>query len=52
MLLPIAFGVLGTTISILLAIIVGLAAGYFIRVWHHEKGIKAGLQALRESILD
>lgn len=46
----IAFGVVEASISVLLAI-VGFAIGYFVRVWHHEKNLKAS-RAIAEKIVE
>lgn len=51
MLYLIAFGTVETVISILLAVILGLLIGYFLRVWHHEKSIKASNE-LAEKIVE
>ncbi|MDD4194602.1 MAG: Rnase Y domain-containing protein, partial [Acholeplasmataceae bacterium] len=45
-----AFGVVEASISVLLAI-VGFAIGYFVRVWHHEKNLKAS-RAIAEKIVE
>ncbi len=47
----IALDVIGTTISVLLAIIIGFAAGYLVRVWHREKSINASKE-LAEKIVE
>lgn len=47
----IALGVIETTISVLLAIIIGFAVGYFVRVWHREKSINASKE-LAEKIVE
>ncbi len=47
----IALGVIETTISVLLAIIIGFAVGYFVRVWHREKSISASKE-LAEKIVE
>ena len=45
-----AFGVVEASISVLLAI-VGFAIGYFVRVWHHEKNLKAS-RTIAEKIVE
>ncbi len=45
-----AFGVVEASISVLLAI-VGFAIGYFVRVWHHEKNLKAS-RSIAEKIVE
>ncbi len=47
----IALDVIGTTISVLLAIIIGFAVGYLVRVWHREKSINASKE-LAEKIVE
>ena len=48
--LLLAFGVVEASISVLLAI-VGFAIGYFVRVWHHEKNLKAS-RTIAEKIVE
>jgi len=47
----IAFNAVETAISVLLAIIIGFAIGYFVRVWHREKSINASKE-LAEKIVE
>lgn len=47
----IAFNAVETTISVLLAIVIGFAIGYFVRVWHREKSINASKE-LAEKIVE
>lgn len=51
MLFPIAFPILEVALSVLLAGIIGLGLGYMIRVWQHDKSIKAS-HALAEKIVE
>jgi len=47
----VALGVTETIISVLLAILIGFAVGYFVRVWHREKSISASKE-LAEKIVE
>jgi len=47
----VALSVTETIISVLLAIIIGFAVGYFVRVWHREKSISASKE-LAEKIVE
>ncbi|MBU1141759.1 MAG: ribonuclease Y [Firmicutes bacterium] len=49
--LPVAFPVVETVISVLLAII-GFVVGYFVRVWHREKSIKASRDMAEKIVED
>ena len=47
----VALSVTETIISVLLAILIGFAVGYFVRVWHREKSISASKE-LAEKIVE
>ncbi len=49
--LVIALGAVETAISVLLALLIGFAVGYFVRVWHREKSINTSRE-LAEKIVD